>query len=57
MFYQTLQPDWTSFETAENDFLDIKEKGLVTVKKIAEWRAFFEGRKRDFRNGSTSVNA
>lgn len=41
------KPSWTSFETAENDLLEIEEKGLVAVETIADWRAFFEYRKRE----------
>ncbi len=41
------KPKWTSFETAENDLLEIEEKNLVTIGAIAAWRAFFDDRKRD----------
>jgi len=45
------EPKWTSFDTAENDLLEIEEKGLATVDVIADWRAFFEDRKRDLEMG------
>lgn len=41
------KPKWTSFETAENDLLEIEEKRLVSTEILETWKTFFESRKRD----------
>lgn len=41
------KPKWTSFETAENDLLEIEEKGLVSAENLEKWRVYFVRRKKN----------